>query len=284
LICARLYDLGWRPSARVGVHKPADASKVYMASKAFTRKFYYQCLLMLPELWSLGLTELAVSQPQSYYKLLLKRQLVLPGLGDAEYQRLLRGQPRRLAIQDDASSDHIVQPLEDAEEAFALEDMPAAAEVVVAAEPQAHEQSSGAAASSSNVTPPCPEAAQVPMRTDSVSDEDIVQGPGLLDDPRIPAYVEGVRLGKEVHVQAGANYRRFIVACPCPNDHPGKNRCGRKRNAMVNQTCTFGILEPVAFLACWVRASPRCATRAAHQAYMPSLQEQEAWLREQGFL
>ena len=57
------------PNNRTSAHVP-NGDRTFVLSKTASSKAYLQCLLSLDDLFSRGLSALAVRQPQSYYKLL----------------------------------------------------------------------------------------------------------------------------------------------------------------------------------------------------------------------
>ena len=70
-------------------HRPADVESRFSTAGSADRKFYFQCLLALPKLWEAGATELRSDQPQGYYLLHVRGEVVPDGLGANEYKSRL---------------------------------------------------------------------------------------------------------------------------------------------------------------------------------------------------
>ena len=84
LLVEAVRALGMRPSAGGGTITPDMQIEDcrYATRDACSRKAYYRCLLNLPKVWAAGNEVLDPKQPQMYYELILRGQVVQPGLGD----------------------------------------------------------------------------------------------------------------------------------------------------------------------------------------------------------
>ncbi len=98
--------------------------------------------------------------------------------------------------------------------------------------------------------------------------------------------VEGRPLLVEEFAGDSGYYRRYSVCCPLVGAAhlEGNCPCSKRRGTAAAQTRRFGHLEPVAFLAVWVRAASAYGTRAQHMAFVPSPASVEQYMREQGWL
>ena len=118
----------------------------------------------------------------------------------------------------------------------------------------------------------------------AAADENGAAGDGIIDDSFAgdlvldpeddfawPPVVEGCALREEDYREAGKSYHRLIVTCKY---HSG---CFKKRNTGAAQCAALGRLEPLAFLACWVRGG---AHRNAdkHGDFKPKIGQQREWL------
>ena len=100
----------------------------------------------------------------------------------------------------------------------------------------------------------------------------------------VPETVEGVAMRIEARVRACGRFVYIRRRVRCPNPAHG-HLCNRSRSVLA--PTGGGPLDPVGYLGAWVRAGVgdelHGASRAAHQAYAPTLAEARAWLRDNGY-
>ena len=75
------------------MHKPDDVVKQFSVVRFSSRRAYFQCLLKLPQIWELGVRCMPSNDCITFYRCLLKGEVVVPALGDAYYKAVLGDSP-----------------------------------------------------------------------------------------------------------------------------------------------------------------------------------------------
>ena len=94
--------------------------------------------------------------------------------------------------------------------------------------------------------------------------------------------VEGVAVQEEAWglLSCAGSYRRLIVRCPV------RQGCKKKRSydAEDSRSGGLGLLEPFAFLGCWLSQHARFASAKEHKALKPSRAAVSEYAKRQGWL
>jgi len=233
-----------------------------------SKKFYLQCVLKLHDLLP-HIGVLTSDQPQSYYKLLLLNRIdVVPGLGDKEYQRMLKGMPAAISIEDaggdaleDASSDEVLEPGV----------RPEWDDELVAPGPEV----GGPPERAAPLPPPLPApgggADELGSDPESSSEEVV--------EPVAPAPAPAITVGLPARITYDAYEDRYIATCLCALHLP-RNTCRKRR--MRTLCATYGSWEPIAYLCAWLRDADTWTSRGEHMAQVPTDSDVRDWLEENG--
>ena len=93
-----LAERGWTGTPRLVTHTAGDGAAVYDNRRPFTKKRYFQCLIVLPELFNCGISEIISGRPSTYYAYILRfRKLPPPG----RPMKCLQADIKRAAGHDD---------------------------------------------------------------------------------------------------------------------------------------------------------------------------------------
>lgn len=282
-----LYELrvrGWKPAKTPLTHRPADADKKYSALRPMRNKPYFQCLLNWGSIWECGQLSLPSTEPQDFYRLILRGKAVDPGHSSRHYKRALNPQAAGAEAQSDAlvlaAQPDIPVPIDDIilEDHAGLLALPAPSAALPAPAPREGSSNAEAQAScSSSSSSTCSEDVGREQPDDVIVDD---SGNGF--DYAAVKSLDGASLLVEDRraepLLGRAGYLRCVLRC----EHHAN--CFKKRNAGENQTKELGPRQPLAFLAIWHKRGASLATKAEHAAVTPSLREQRAWLTEHGFL
>ena len=280
VVMEQLYAMGWNWGNKRGPHRLEDDVKVLNISKGYSgRKAYFQAVLALPQLFDAGVVEVVRTGSNGYYRLLLtsdKPQEVVPGLPAERYQERLENIAEEGGVQVDVVL-----------EAAPLELFPALQQPVEPIPIQDEEGIVVQPTEDVEVLDVSPDvlrdllidadeggvvAAELGRACDVLAPEEmvVVVAPGDQVN-EFPTHVEGVRIARETRVGV---YDRLIVKCP----RVEHGQCSRRRNCGAMQCRNFGKLEPVAFLALWLRQAQHIATKEEHMMYIPTVQDMHRWL------
>ncbi len=101
-----------------------------------------------------------------------------------------------------------------------------------------------------------------------------------------PEEVEGVRIEHSSHKsREHGTYTRIGVTCPLSrSSHLDTRPCHRFRNVGRGQTTTFGAIEPVGHVGCWLARAEEFALREGHIGFKPTLSQVRDYLLARGFI
>lgn len=276
LILEDLTRQGWKPIHQVCMHTPENMLQRQLSTiDGASKKFYYQCLLRLGDLFKTGVTCLPSNEPQSFYKVLLSGRCVEPGKGHKYYDNILRNAQEApeppLAIAD---AEEEVKMLEDfvqePTEPLAIEDF---------FEPvrQPRKRTRTPAVPVEDLLPPPPSPpALVGDLVEDVGEGDGADAATAEEEWQWPRVVDGARVRREHWNEPGKAYVRYGIVC---THHA---RCLKFRNAGPAQIARHGRIEPFAYLAAWHMRGPEAQSASEHNALRPTLAQQDAWLRAEG--
>ena len=91
--------------------------------------------------------------------------------------------------------------------------------------------------------------------------------------PDIPIVIEGCHIRLFVSVSLSGEYARKHVVC----SHPSHVDCNKSRSLTLCKS--FGQMEVVAFLGCWIKGASTYANREDHMGWKPSLKEVKGYLK-----
>jgi hypothetical protein len=260
---------GWKPHLGAVDHS-LDSAKMYDARAAETKRRYYQCLLMIVELFGAGAEPFLSTRPQSFFELLMKNPLKARSMLSAkECSRLLKSDNvEESALQDAMEARRAKRARRGdivavADEEFAG-DGGLAAPVMLAAEPPpaplvpirapSAERPASISDSSSSSSGSATESASSGSSEGFAGGEDV---PVIYSE-----FIEGVRVKQELHSRHGTLGLR--VSCPNPL-HPN---CSKYRSVQ----CDAGIFGPRAaefYLRAWLVASNNMSL-AEHKRFRPT--------------
>ena len=94
IVLARTLEAaGWAPLTGELVDKPDDVVKPFPVVRFSSRRAHFHCLLNLPQSWGLGVRCMPSNDCITFYRCLLKGEVIEPALGDAHNKAVLSQSP-----------------------------------------------------------------------------------------------------------------------------------------------------------------------------------------------
>ena len=315
VVLERLVEDGWRVGTPPVAHTPSSP-RTFRKPNSMALKAYWQCLVILDELFACGLPQLLSAMPQQHYVKVLQAhraggmlalemssRSVVEASSSAVSPSGMRNAEDCQAQCDDMPMDRravakalvpttqarLVEPRPSTKRARTTQDFrhdaagsvlwcsaPAAIEADLGAPAELQVPSTSPAPVAPSTAPIVPSAVATPLETPDTRGR---ASSAVVD------LVEGVAVRVEERGVEGTAgyYRRLCVTCPW-HSNVGGAQCRARRNTGARQTAMLGVHEPLAFLGAWLAAGPACASREEHVALRPTSADTQAYAQEHGLV